>query len=108
MKSIFLALVLFLICVFNAYAGTTTGSVNLVYVHGYNDTILFNMESTAPNYAACATTNRYAVSTTSQQGKNILASILTAKTSGQTITVVGTDACTTHGDSEDISYLLVN
>jgi len=92
----------------NVFAGETTGKVSLLYVHGYNDFILFGMTSAQPSYAACAVTGRYAISTSSQQGKNILSTVLAAKAAGLTITVSGKNTCTTHGDAEDINAIVVN
>lgn len=91
-----------------SYAGTTTGTVSQVFVHGYNDIILFNMQSMYSNFASCATTLRYAISTSTQQGKNTLSTILSAKAAGQVITVIGKNSCITHGDAEDINYLYIN
>ncbi len=92
----------------SAFAGETTGKVKLLFIHAYNDTILFTMETTQPNLAACAVTGRYAISTSSQQGKNILSSILAAKAAGLSITVSGRNTCTTHGDAEDINAVVLN
>lgn len=91
-----------------ASAGTTTGTVNQLYIHEYNDSILFNMTSQSQNFIGCATTKRYAVSTSTQQGKNILSTILAAKISDKSVMVVGENTCTTHGDAEDISWMRIN
>ncbi|RYY75042.1 MAG: hypothetical protein EOO52_12090 [Gammaproteobacteria bacterium] len=92
----------------SVFAGETTGKVNLLYVHGYNDFILFSMISAQPGFASCAVTGRYAISTSTQQGKNIFSTILAAKAANLTITVSGKSTCTTHGDAEDISAIVVN
>ena len=92
----------------SAFAGETTGKVNLVYVHGYNDFLLFSMTSSQPSFASCAVTGRYAISTSTQQGKNILSTILAAKAANLTITVGGKNTCTTHGDAEDINGIVIN
>lgn len=98
-----------LACVFagNVYAAPTDGKVSLVFVHVMNDVFAFGMQSTNPGFAGCATSRRYAVSTSTQQGKNALSTILAAKAAGQTIQVVGKGTCTFLGDSEDISYIAV-
>jgi hypothetical protein len=97
------------ICIFtvNVYAGTTDGKVGSVFVHAFNDVFAFGMVSTNPVFASCAASKRYAVSTSTQQGKNLLSTILAAKAAGQTIQVVGKGTCTANGDSEDINYVAV-
>ena len=92
----------------STFAGDTTGKVNLVYVHGYNDFILFSLTSTQPNFSSCAVSGRYAISTSTQQGKNILSVVLAAKAAGLSITVSRKNTCTTHGDAEDINAVVVN
>jgi hypothetical protein len=77
-------------------------------VHYYNDFVLFSLESTQPSLAACAVTGRYVVSTSTQQGKNILSTILAAKAAGQTVSVMGKSTCTTHGDAEDVFAISIN
>ncbi len=89
------------------WSGETKGKVGTVWVHGYNDFLLFNVITTKPGYATCAVTQRYAISTSTQQGKNILAVILSAKASGQVIIVGGAGGCNTHGDAEDISAIAI-
>ena len=91
-----------------AFAGDTTGKVSLLYIHAYNDLILFNMTATQSNLASCAVTGRYAISTATQQGKNILSAILAAKAAGLSITVSGRNTCTFHGDAEDINAIVIN
>lgn len=91
----------------NANAGVTEGKPAAVFVHGFNDVFAFSMQSTAPNFASCATGLRYAISTASQQGKNIISTILAAKAAGQTIQVVGSNTCTALATVEDILYIVV-
>jgi len=97
------------ICVLacNAKAGVTDGKLGTVFVHGFNDVVAFGMQSSSPNFASCAISMRYAVSTSTQQGKNLLTTILAAKAAGQTIQVVGKNTCTANGDAEDINYIVV-
>jgi hypothetical protein len=90
------------------FAGDTTGKINLLYIHAYNDTVLFTMNSAETKFAPCAVTGRYAISTSSQQGRNILSTILAAKLSGLSISVSGKNTCATHGDAEDINAIYIN
>lgn len=92
----------------SVFAGSTTGKIHTIWVHYYNDFVLFSLESTQPSLAACAVTGRYVVSTSTQQGKNILSTILAAKAAGQTVSVMGKNTCTIHGDAEDISAISIN
>lgn len=98
-----------LICIVagNASAGVTEGKPTAIFVHGFNDGIAFAMQSTGPNFASCATSLRYAISTSTQQGKNILSTILAAKAAGQTIQVVGNNTCNALSGAEDINYIVV-
>ena len=91
----------------SAFSGTTTGLVNEIYVHYNHDRLLFSMTSSDPMFTACATTKRYVVSTSSQQGKNVLSAVLAAKAAQQEITVVGLNTCNVHQDSETVQYLIV-
>ena len=104
-KAVLFGFITLLAC--NAFAGVTEGKLSTVFVHGFNDVFAFRMQSSSPNFASCATSMRYAVSTSTQQGKNILSTILAAKAAGQTIQVVGKNTCTTHSDAEDIHYVVV-
>jgi hypothetical protein len=92
----------------SVFAGNTTGKIHTVWVHYYNDFVLFSLESTQPSLAACAVTGRYVVSTSTQQGKNILSTVLAAKAAGQTVSVMGKNTCTTHGDAEDVFAISIN
>ncbi len=87
------------------FAGTTTGTVHQVFIHQPNDNIMFNMNSSNPALASCATTNRYAFRVNTDQGKAMLSAVLTARTANQELTVVGTGLCDIHGDAETIQYL---
>ncbi|MES2824032.1 MAG: hypothetical protein V4732_10560 [Pseudomonadota bacterium] len=97
------------VCVFagNTYAGVTEGKPSVIFVHAFNDAVVFAMQSTNPSFASCATSLRYAISTSTQQGRNVLSAILAAKAAGQTIQVVGKNTCTANGDAEDINYIAV-
>jgi hypothetical protein len=64
---------------FSVFADEAARRVKLIYVHGFNDLIAFNMETNQANFTACAITKRYAISTATQQGKNILSTILLPK-----------------------------
>lgn len=83
------------ICVASGYvyAGATEGKVGAVFVHVFNDAFVFSMQPTYSGFASCATSKRYAVNTSTQQGRNILSTILAAKASNQTIQVVGMGTC---------------
>lgn len=102
---------LFLMCLIfssSVFAGNTTGKINTIWVHYYNDFVLFSLDSSQPNLAVCAVTGRYVVSTSTQQGRNVLSTILAAKAAGQLVTVMGKNTCTTHGDSEDVFAISIN
>lgn len=99
--------VLILLMSSTAIAGETKGKVRSIWIHAYNDYVFFNLGSAQPGFSACAVTHRYVVSTATQQGKNILSTILAAKAAGQTIIVNGKNVCTTHGDAEDIFALVI-
>ena len=92
----------------SVFAGNTTGKIHTVWVHNYNDFVLFSLESTQPSFTTCAVTGRYVVSTSTQQGKNILSTVLAAKAAGQTVSVMGKNTCTTHGDAEDVFAISIN
>lgn len=91
-----------------SFAGTTTGTVEAIYVHNYNDLFLVRFNSSVPDYAACATTNRYVVSTATQPGKNIMATILAAKAANQTVSIIGQNSCDLHGDAESVNWMYVH
>lgn len=93
---------------FSVCAGNTQGIVSAVTVHTADDKVFFSITSTTQNFATCATSRRYVVQTTSQQGKNILSSILAAKAAKQTVTAYGANVCTTYADAENLSYLVIN
>ncbi|WP_347332159.1 hypothetical protein [Marinimicrobium locisalis] len=88
-------------------AGTTTGSIQRVDMHGMNAKVFFTIESSQENFADCATTKRYVVNTDTQQGKNIVSAVLAAKAANQSVTVEGYSSCSLHGDSEDIKVFKV-
>ena len=61
-----------------------------------------------PGFVGCATSSRYAISTSTTQGRNVLSTVLSAKAASLTITVTGMDVCTAHSDAEDVNWLYVN
>jgi hypothetical protein len=91
----------------SVYAGATEGKVGAVFVHVFNDAVVFGMQPTSSGFASCATSSRYAVTTSAQQGRNVLSTILAAKAANQTIQVVGKGTCAVNPDAEDVNYIVV-
>jgi hypothetical protein len=86
-------------------ADNVTGKVTTMWV---NQKVWFTLDTMpAANLRSveCNTTGRFVIDMTSDKGKSIYSSLLTAKTLGLEISVVGNGACNLHGDSEGVSYV---
>lgn len=89
-----------------ALSGTSTGTVRTVIVNASN--FLFFEAGTISNRASCGgSSNQWAVNINSTNGKSLFTLVLFAKSTGRSITVVGTGACNSWGDREDALYALI-
>lgn len=87
-------------------ADSNTGTVGNIFIHSDNTTVLFRLKDVTLD--GCATSNRYSIDISTQQGKGIYSAVLSAKAANQTIKVVGLDnVCNIRNDSEDIEYVMV-
>lgn len=86
----------------SALANTNTGII--AYIAGANGPIAYVTIASPPNgYAACAQQNRYVIDISSPGGRSMYSIALTAKATGQQVTIVGSGTCNTlPGDAEDV------
>ena len=57
--------------------------------------------------AACNTTNRFVIDSTTAGGKSMVAALLMAKAMGSTVFFAGTTFCTLFQNAEDLTYIQV-
>jgi len=88
-------------------AGNTAGTIGRLYVHNHNTNVLFRMNSDDLNFSSCATTQRYVIDTSTEQGKNSYSAILAAKTTNQTVFIQGTEQCDISGTAETMQLLYI-
>ncbi len=83
-------------------AGEVTGTVTQILARSDGFHYVYTT-GTATNKPACATSNFWAIKDeNSKTGQHQFAMLLTAYTSGKTVTISGTNACTRHANGEDI------
>jgi hypothetical protein len=90
----------------SANATTAQGKVVAYWIHNFNKNFLFRIEG-QPSGLACSSSIRYAVDLATENGRQIAASVMTAKVSSQPIYVAGAGVCTYWGDSEDVAWVMV-
>lgn len=83
-------------------ATTNTGKID--YIAGANASLAYvSIVNPVNGYAACAPQNRYVIDLSSVGGKSMYTIALTAKATGQPVTIVGSGACTAQpNDAEDV------
>lgn len=89
----------------SAVAEQVTGKVTELWVNQKIWVRLHTMTSAAN--LSCNVTRRFVVDGTTDKGKNIYASLLAAKSTGDYVTIVGDGKCDVHSDSEGIAYIKI-
>jgi hypothetical protein len=93
-----------------AYAGTAVGKVNYYAVQAGN-LFFFTVNAKEAGKPVCNTANaangKFAVSTVTQTGKDIMTAVVNAKNANFTINVKGSGTCTTSPSSENVNYVVV-
>jgi len=94
----------------SVHAGTT-GPVKLKNIHYMqNGVVIAYIEGPRADAPACAAVEsmRFALNAATPAGKAQLSGLLVAYTTGRTVTIWGTGACTTWGDTESIDFFSTN
>lgn len=89
-----------------ANAGNQTGTV-ITVVSATDGKTIVSLTGTHVNNPACSSTGRWAFDHTTASGQALLADLLTGASTGKTIQIVGTGACTSWSDSEDARYVYI-
>lgn len=101
---IFAALTYSICC--NLFAGQQTGQVTQVRVRASDGLNYFELSEGHTGRPTCATHAYWMIKDeTSDAGKKQLALLLSAKLSGATVTVTGSNTCTRWGDGEDANEI---
>jgi len=93
----------------NAHAGSAgPGTLSNVHFMGTGIVITYTSGSRT-NVPACATgqPSRFAIDATTATGKVHLSGILAAHAAGKTVRIFGTGNCSVFGDTESVSYFIV-
>ncbi|MEX0139531.1 hypothetical protein MRBLMS1_000288 [Massilia sp. LMS1-1-1.1] len=86
-----------------AYAGEQVGKIVSITVRSVDGLISFTMENTATGKPACAKYSYWLIADeNSVTGKQQLAMLLTARASGQVISVFGSNTCVRWSDGENV------
>lgn len=87
-------------------AGSVSGTVT-DYVPAVSGSISVRTAGTATGQPGCASGNPgwFIIDTSTEGGRQMATSIRFAFALGRTVTLVGTNACTTTGTSENLSYM---
>lgn len=95
------------ICAAPSFAGTAaSGSINTVLPHS-GGVMIFNQTGTRTGRPACSTQDRWAINGTTDGGKIIISTLLTAYAQGKQISIQGTGTCTAWSDTETVDYIIV-
>ena len=97
---------LFLIYGNEVLAGDSFGKIKWYYMA--SNTFIFTLDAPKNNKPACDTTpqtGRYAISTTTQTGKDVEIAIINAKNANLSVQGAGKNTCATWGDSEDLDWI---
>ena len=107
MRNIISASILFLCFLIPAFAGSQTGQVTSVQVRASDGLIIVFLSGTPSGRPACATISYWMIKNeNSVAGKQQLAQLLTARATGQVITIVGSNTCSRWADGEDIDLIV--
>lgn len=93
-----------------ACCSVKTGTVvaaAIVPINNNTQQFFFSLTGVESNKTPCNTSDRFSIDGNSPTGKAVMASILTAKSNGNTVQVVGKDSCAGWPDSGDIGSLSV-
>ena len=93
-----------------AMASEATAGVISSILPTYNGAVLFNHTGTRGAPPTCqgpGLANRWALDTTTAGGQSMLAVLLSAWASNKRIIIIGTGACTIWGDTETVSFYVV-
>jgi hypothetical protein len=95
----------------SAQAGYATGKVGNVVVGRNGNQVFIEVQATTFTSWPCATTHpdgyRYSFLLSASAGKEMLATVLTAQASGQSLQVVGKGTCTIDSSLEDADYVVL-
>ncbi len=88
-------------------AGTQTGQVTQIIVRAKDGLTYFFLTNSSNGRPACATERYWIIKDeNSASAQRQLALLMTAKASGQAVSVGGTDTCTRWPDGEDVNYII--
>jgi hypothetical protein len=110
MKIIHSAVAALLSVAMSAHAGTA-GPVKLKNIYFMaNGVVMAYVEGPRSNAPACAAVEsmRFALNATTPAGKAQLSGLLVAYTTGKTVAIWGTGACTAWNDTESIDFFATN
>ena len=106
MYKILLVFFLFFCIGIPAMAGSQTGQVISVQVRASDGLVWFYLSGTPSGRPSCATNTYWMIlNENSVAGKQQLAQLLTARATGQVITVVGSNTCNRWNDGEDVNLI---
>jgi hypothetical protein len=110
MKVIHSAVAALLSMAMSAHAGTA-GPVKLKNIYFMsNGVVMAYVEGPRANFPACAAVEsmRFALNAATPAGKAQLSGLLLAYTTGKTVSIWGTGACTAWNDTESIEFFAIN
>lgn len=92
----------------SALAGTQSGKVTKVFIRASDGLVYFFVEGTGTGKPACASAGYWIIKDeNSSAGKRQLAALLTARASGEAVTISGMNTCTRWHDGEDVEEILL-
>jgi len=92
-----------------AFAGQATGTVEAVMARASDGLALVYINATATAKPSCATAPYWSIlNENSEAGKKQYAMLLTAKASGETVTIYGLNTCTRWSDGEAIDWITIS
>jgi len=108
MKKFYAILFVFLLSINIAFSGAVTqANISTLYATAGPYYVVLNTNiSNSPQCASNIT--RFAVNPSVSSGKAMIATLLTAYSTGAKVTITGANSCNIDGVSEDISFFCIN
>ncbi len=98
-------------CVFNvALAGTAKGTISKLHTGPAYGTMFFVTVSAVTTGAPACKTNAafsFVFDSATPSGKNTLALLMLAYSTGKSVTISGENSCTLYADTEDLRWVLI-
>ena len=103
MKKLIITLIFALLATSAFATGVSSGKVSQIIVNAAN--FLFFTAGAKSGSPSCGNNDQWAISLDTAKGKSVYAMVLAARAADASVNVVGTGACASWGDREDVLFM---